>query len=97
MIILEITTEESDWVIGPSRKAIIEWYCNYIGCTEDELDIEEVYEKEWPRKTIIDFDIVYDEEIHGDDEDDYNAISSLAEEAKKWKSGVHILASTKQE
>jgi len=95
MIILEITTEETDWVIGPSKEEIIEWYCEEIGCQEEELQIKEIPEELWESSKLINPDIYFNEDDENDEgDDDYNVVGSFASEAAEWTSGVKIIGTT---
>lgn len=95
-IILEIATTYSsakDWVIGPQRNDIIEWICEEYGCQPEELIVKEVPESEWETIYLTDPDIVYDEDLHEDD-DNYNVVGNFAQSAKDWTSGIEVLATS---
>lgn len=91
--ILEIKHEETDWVIGPNEAEILEWYCEEMGFERNEFTYREVPKEEWPGINIIDPDIIYDEDLHEDD-DEYNVIGTMAELAADHMSGIMVLCST---
>jgi hypothetical protein len=75
--IFEMTTnysDDKDWVFAESEDDAIEFYCNEINATKDEIIIVEIPESKWSEFYFLDANEYYDDEAieeSGLDEDDF--------------------------
>ena len=63
MKIYKFEFDNTDWVAGPNKQAIVEWYLNHTGMGLSdlmEMDIQSVPRDEWKDGVIVDIES-YDE------------------------------------
>lgn len=91
-IICEITTTYAggkDWLIGPDKISIIDYYCDQMGCEYEEIICEIIPEDQWENNTIIDPDCNYDSDDYQDGDE---VMDTFAGVAAKWDGIIDIIA-----
>jgi hypothetical protein len=64
MTIYEFVYDNTDWVAGPNKRTIVEWYMNHTGLGIGdlmEMDIRKLPKEEWKENQIRDFNGSEDE------------------------------------